>query len=399
MQLPSGFEEKLGQRVFLDRSLGRAHDENEWTAMKFFALCAAAAVVWTAGCSSSKTTGSNDAEEAADLPVEDGMGDAADDDDMGSDDQVEVTDSGDGEDCCPDIEIESVFDISDGDDIGEDEEDMAELPLEPLFTFAIMADSHVTGSGENADRLAAAVDWINDNAEERMIEVVLVLGDIGWGGGMDLSRGYLDELEVPYVPITGDNEVHAGDEELFEATFSDQYELLSTTFESWQRAAMPVWHPVADQDSWFTNMAFELHGVQFVGLDWAARGVEGLEGEMGDLHDFDGGTWQWFEGIFEALPKDAQESIVMFTHIPMHFGMFWGDEMSAIEALLGPYGDAVYADFAGHVHITYERTVAGGGYVVYATDAIFDDNNTLRLVLVEGNGARFVYTHELVVVE
>ena len=139
--------------------------------------------------------------------------------------------------------------------------------------------------------------------------------------------------------------------------------------------------------------------MQFVGLDWSARGVEGLEGEMGDLHDFEGGTWQWFEGVFEALPKDAQESIVMFTHIPMHFGAFWADEMSAIEALLGPHADAVYADFAGHVHITYERAVAGGGYIVYVTDAIFDDNNTLRLVLVEGNGACFAYTHELVVVE
>jgi hypothetical protein len=370
--------------------------QNEMTAVKLMTLCAAAAVC-TAACSSSRTAGSDDADDDADLYFEDGTGDAALD--RETDDRVDGSDDADGEDGHGDADVESVPDAPDADDVGPDDEDAAEPPMEPLFTFAIVADPHVTGSGENADRLAADVEWINTHAHERMIEVVLALGDLGWDDGLELSRQLLDELEVPYVPIIGDNEVQAGDEEAFEATFSQRYDLLATTFGGWQRAAAPVWNPEAGQESWFTNMAFDHRGVHFVGVDWCARGVSGLEGEMGDLHDFDGGTWQWFEGVFGALPKDAVESIVLFSHIPMHFGAFWLDEMNAIEGLLGPFADAVYADFAGHVHITYEQAVPGGGYVVYVTDATFDDENTIRLVQVEGNGVRFAYTHELIVVE
>lgn len=367
-------------------------------ALRLMTLCVAAAA-WAAACGSSGLAGTDDAGDTADLPPDDGNGDAALDE--GSPDADDFDDTA-GEEIAPDAGDEATPDAPDGEDAGpdlDDEEDAGEPPLVPLFAFAIVTDSHVTGSGANADRLAAAVAWINANAFARGIEVVLVLGDIGWDGGLGLSRTLLDGLEVPYVPVTGDNEVHADDEEAFATTFADRYALLSTAFAGWQQAAAPVWNPEAGQESWFTNVAFEHRGVRFVGLDWAARGVEGLEGEMGDLHDFDGGTWRWFEGVFAALPKDAAESIVLFSHMPMHFGAFWLDEMSAIESLLGPSGGAVYADMAGHVHLTYERAVSGGGYVVYATDGTFDDENTLRLVIVEGNGARFVYTHELIVVD
>ena len=36
---------------------------------------------------------------------------------------------------------------------------------------------------------------------------------------------------------------------------------------------------------------------------------------------------------------------------------------------------------------------------MFVTDAVWDDDNTLRLVHVSGNGKRFEYTHEKVTVE
>ena len=295
-----------------------------------------------------------------------------------------------------DVDTESDMDA----DMDPDRDgDIPEGPLEPLFSFVVMADSHVTGSGESADRLTAAVTWINDHAVDHQIEVVLVLGDIAWGGGLELARGLLDELDPPYVPINGDNEIAAGSEEAFAATFSDQYDLLELTLDGWQRTDVPVWNPVIEGESWFANMAFDIHGVQFVLLDLASRDESGLASETGDLHDFDGGTWNWFEGVFELLPTDISESIVTASHIPMHLFALSAGEMRSITSLLGPYGDSVYANFAGHVHLTYEMPVPAGGYRVYVTDATHDDENTLRVVHVEGNGVRFAYTHELVVVE
>ena len=258
--------------------------------MKLLALVMAAVFFWTTGCSSTETTGSDDADDAADPAADDAAGDSGGEEDMGSDDEVddlvEVVEDpdGDGDDWSTDVEIEPAPDAPDAGDMEEDEEDAEELPEEIAFTFAIIADPHVTGSGEHADRLAAAVAWINDNAEARMIEVVLVLGDICWGGGMELARGLLDELDMPYVPITGDNEVVGGYEEAFHDTFSDQYELLSTTLESWRQAEMPVWHPVAEQSSWLTNVAFEhqISRSNFVPLTVVKRqhdfdGIDGIE--------------------------------------------------------------------------------------------------------------------------
>jgi hypothetical protein len=358
-----------------------------------------AVVLCAAACGSTGTAGTGDVAEEGDLPsadvtvdtAGDSSGDAAADDAAAGDKAADpVGDAGER-----DVAFEEVSDVVD--DV--EEEDGGGPSMEPLFAFAVIADPHVTSSGEHADRLEAAVTWINEHLEERMIELVIVVGDVCWSDGMDLGRALLDDLMVPYVPITGDNEIHGGDEELFFTTFSDHWDSLSAVLDEWRMAEMPVWNPEAEQDSWFTNVAFEYRGLHFVGVDWSARGAEGLAREMGDLHDFEGGTWPWFEEAIEGLPEDTAESIVLFSHIPMHFGMFWFDEMDAIEALLGPYADTVYANVAGHVHMDYERTIAGGGYVVYAVDATWDDTNTVRLVTVQGDGSAFAYTHETVAVE
>ena len=113
----------------------------------------------------------------------------------------------------------------------------------------------------------------------------------------------------------------------------------------WRKAAVPAWNPATEQDDWFTNMTFDLRGVHFVCVDWAPRAGGGIGGEMGEIHDFEGGTWPWFERVIEGLPKDVSESIVMASHIPMHMFAFTGGGIPAITRLLSPYGENVYANF------------------------------------------------------
>jgi hypothetical protein len=270
--------------------------------------------------------------------------------------------------------------------------------MEPQFSFVVFADCHVTGEGARADTLRTIVDWINTEAATRQIELVLVLGDIGWDAGITIARGILDQLTVPYVPLTGDNEIHNGVEADFESTFGPQLTYLETVLDNWQAAPWPVWNPDAEEDSWLQNFSFDHRGVHFIGVDWCDRGEEGLTGEFGTLHDFEGGSWPWLESDLAGHEMGEANSVLMASHIPMHNGAFDVAEMSAIKELVDPYKDNVYANLAGHVHLSYELTVADV-YEVYVTAATwYDDLINLRVVSVAGNGESFAYTHELVVV-
>ncbi len=281
------------------------------------------------------------------------------------------------------------------DDAGDDDDGG---PVEFRFTLGVIADPHCTGNAEHAERLDLAVQWLNDHAAERDIELVVVLGDIGWSSGLAEVKPQLDALTVPYVPITGDNEIHSGDEEAFHDTFLPQWQLLSTELESFSLASAPVYNPEIDADSWFNLFSFDHRGVHFVGVDWVVRGDDTLVGEFGDLHDFDGGSWRWLEDDIGDRLGDPDDSIILLSHIPMHLGMFDLAEMDLIEVLFASLDDAVYANLAGHVHIDSHETIADGLYEMYTYDATWDDELTVGLVEVSGNDQRFEYTHELHVV-
>ncbi len=285
-----------------------------------------------------------------------------------------------------------------GDDDISGDDDTTAPPMEPRFSVAVVADPHAYGGAENLQRLEAAVAWIETHAAERQIELVLILGDVTWNDGFDDARAALDELSMPYVPIIGDNEVHSDDEQAWEEAFASQFEALASELDGWRKAEMPVFHPDAEADVWFQNTAFDVQGVHFVGLDWAARGVDGILGEAGFLHDFDGGTFPWFEDEVAAAAEGAEESVIFFTHIPMHLGAFDLEQMAALTGVTGPAADLVYANLAGHVHVNAEVEVEDGGYTVFVTDAVWDDENTVRMIQVSGNGLRFEYEHELVIV-
>jgi hypothetical protein len=88
----------------------------------------------------------------------------------------------------------------------------------------------------------------------------------------------------------------------------------------------------------------------------------------------------------------------MAGHIPLMFGMLNVEQLEKVEVLIGPVADHVHAQYAGHLHIDYEETV-DAGFELYVVDATWDDEITVRMVEVSGNGERMAYDQELVVVE
>lgn len=273
------------------------------------------------------------------------------------------------------------------------------LPLESLFSFVVLADPHIAGPLEHEERLEQAIEWVNEHVETRDLELVLVVGDIGWSSGLERSRELLDGLSIPYVPLIGDNEVQTDDEERYHETYASQFEVLSDTLEDWYKAAAPVEYSDSGELAWLQNLSFEHKGVRFVGADTVVRGVRGSLGELGSLNDYEGGTWPFLEEVFSDAEFRPKESIVLAGHVPMMMGALDLQQMAAVETLLGPVGDWVHAHYAGHLHIDYEESIYTAGYELYVTDATWDDDITLRVVDVSGNEEEMAYSQELVRVE
>jgi len=273
------------------------------------------------------------------------------------------------------------------------------LPVETLFSFVVLADPHIAGPPEHEERLELAIEWINQHAAQRELELVLVVGDIGWSTGLERSRELLDGLQVPYVPLVGDNEIQTGDEQRYQEIYASQFELLSDTFDAWYKAPVPVTHPGSGETVWPQNLSFEHKGVRFVGADTVVRGVRGTLGELGSLNDYAGGTWPFLAEVFSDAEFRPRESIVLAGHVPMMVGALDLQQMAQVETLLGPVGDWVHAHYAGHLHVDYEESVYAAGYELYVTDATWDDDITLRIVEVSGNEQQVAYSQELVRVE
>ena len=274
----------------------------------------------------------------------------------------------------------------------------AESPLEEQFSFVVLADPHISGVPEHDERLALAVEWINAAAREKGIELVLVVGDIGWSSGVERSRELLDELDVNYVPLMGDNEVQTNSEERFTEVYASQFEYLAEELDSWVKLDGPVVHPESGELAWLQNLRFEHQGVLFVGLDTIVRGVDGRLGELGSLNDYPGGSWPFLQDTVSDAEFRQEESIVIAGHVPIMLGALDVRQMAEVATVLGPVGEYVYAQFAGHLHIDHEQNLEESGIDLFVTDATWDDEIRLRVVTVWSNEQRFAYEHELVVV-
>jgi hypothetical protein len=282
-------------------------------------------------------------------------------------------------------------------EVAEDSSDV-EAPLEEQFSFVVLADPHIAGVPEHEERLALAVEWINAEAEGRAIELVLVVGDIGWSSGVERSRELLDGLNIPYVPLMGDNEVQTASEERYAEVYASHFEHLAGELDSWVKLEGPVVHPESGEMAWLQNLRFEHRGVLFVGLDTVIRGVEGRLGELGSLNDFPGGSWPFLQDTVSTAEFRPEESIVIAGHVPIMLGALDVRQMAEVATVLGPVGEYVYAHFAGHLHIDHEQNIEESGIELFVTDATWDDEIRLRVVTVLSNEQRFAYEHELVVV-
>lgn len=272
---------------------------------------------------------------------------------------------------------------------------------EPEFQFSIamIADPHIGGGGEHSERLRQVVRWLNEHQSSRSIDFVFVLGDVGWREGLSESKELLDELTIPYVPIIGDNEVHFGEEENFGTVYGPQYELLSETVSDWYKAGGgAVWNPEYDQNSFFYNYAFSHKGLRLISVDWASRSDDSFFGEMGDLHDFDGGTWRFFEAEIVGSQERKEDSVLIMSHIPMFMGpgSFDQSEAEQIGALTQSYSDRIFANFSGHFHFNSEGEFEEAGFDYYVTNAVWDDMIAVRMVEVWENEAGFSFQQEII---
>jgi len=225
------------------------------------------------------------------------------------------------------------------------------------FSFAVIADPHVVGIVDRKAKLTTAVNWIINNRAGDGIELVFVVGDIAWGGpranrNLRVAREILDRLnqtDVLYIPIIGDNEVEYRCEKEFEDTFSEQYGRLGKVLANWRKAPTPV------NGKYLQNFSFNYKGCHFVCCDFNSRQA-GAEG--GELHDFAGGSWPWFRNDIETCTKVKKESIVMVTHIGMFRTgvgladqyLFAQDDMNKIKRFLNGYRGYVDSNYAGHIH-------------------------------------------------
>jgi len=268
-------------------------------------------------------------------------------------------------------------------------------PREPPFSFAIIADPHITSNAAREERLSAVVSWINGQAAARGVELVLVLGDIGWGAGVEKAASLLDALAVPWAPLIGDNEIHDGSEEAFTTVFGPRIDRLAATQQSLRRAPAPVANPETGESSWFVNYSFVHRGVRFVCLDWSARSTpDDLSGERGFAHDLPGGTWPWFVADLE-LSSAAADGIVLASHIPMHGVALDAALLDKVRATLAPIASRVRMNVAGHIHFAYEMRV-DDLYDVFVSSPPWADAPVVRIFTVQPTDGGFEYTPETV---
>ncbi len=262
--------------------------------------------------------------------------------------------------------------------------DTGSPPVE-RFSYAVIADPHVTGGADAEERLSRAVDHVNGQVAERGVELVLVVGDIAWSGAEGRARDLLDALAVPYLPVLGDNNVSTGGEQAWDAAFGPVIDALADRFDDFRRHEVVTWDPRIEADTWLQDYALTHRGVRFVVLDINPRGdVEPLP-DLGDLKDFEGGTWPF--ALEELSAGRPPGSVVLVSHIPMHIGLLDAEELAMLTRDVLPVSAAVQGNQAGHMHVTYDQEVPEGGYVSHVTDATWDDEVTVRYVAVEGSPA------------
>ena len=121
------------------------------------------------------------------------------------------------------------------------------------------------------------------------------------------------------------------------------------------------------------------------------KGFKGVAPE-GDLHNFSGGTWDWFTNHLQKYVTEhpeGKENIILLVHHPftkfLHFG-FSNEELDTIEVFLKNYEDKVYAEFAGHIHYWNRDYEFRGGIMRVAETQANKDRSLARIVQIYPDG-------------
>ncbi len=227
------------------------------------------------------------------------------------------------------------------------------------FSFAVIADPHINGDEDHVIKFQETIDWIIENKDSKGFEMVFVLGDIAWGENdyrernLEIASKMLNTLNdagIPYIPVMGDNEFQAGCEIEYNDVFSKQYEYLSTIMTNWRK--MPVSYA---EDKFLQNFSFDYKDCHFVCPDFVSREI-GNEG--GELHDYSGGSWPFFQHDIETCNKPLKENISIMTHQGMFStGVQLADKyhysketMMKIQRFLCDYRENIDANYGGHLH-------------------------------------------------
>jgi hypothetical protein len=280
--------------------------------------------------------------------------------------------------------------------------DPAPKAPERVFTFAILADPHVTTDGDHAQRLRDAVAWVEREKTSKAIELVLLAGDIAWSDGFPIVLDAMAPLTVPWVPIVGDNEVQLGSEQAYDDAMTPHYDALAEVLPEWVRLPTPTADASLGRDAWYQCFAFTWKGVTFVGFDVASRVLNPLDGEFADLHDVPGGPMPFVLDRLADRRDGPDEDVVLLTHNPLLWtaGGLDPDEQATWLEALAPYGDRVALALGGHLHFDAEFPAADGvPYDVVLTDALWDDAPRVRLVDVWSDGRTFTYVHHTEAIE
>jgi 3',5'-cyclic AMP phosphodiesterase CpdA len=301
-------------------------------------------------------------------------------------------------------------------------------PQSCSFSFAILTDTHIgegeadyAGSGwddagssgnDTSDRalaLAAAVAATNEAAESDDLRFAVVLGDLSDSGErseLEEASAILGDLEIPWIPLLGNHDTWPYAWEEDGKTWHDapspsgdaeMQAIYASAFGSFESAFPGTVHAGADcvarDGSCFVNVAFQVCGVRFLGLDTnprvhtptAAPGV----GPEADFNDVPGGTWPFFQSDLVGGPGDGDGPVVVLSHHPfLAVGeySFPKAQIATMTDFIGANGleNRIRAFFAGHIHI--EAEVKGPLGIPVVVLPATKDTATPRIVSVTTEG-------------
>jgi len=277
--------------------------------------------------------------------------------------------------------------------------------------------------GSAAVNLRNSVNWVNSHVSSSNIKFVMVTGDMTDSAEKSeflKAKEILDDLEVPYVPMTGnhdnwqyttsaESDYPSGDQ-VFREVFSDRFDSLAAVLPNWDDGTRntPIWNGEADSrtvpdagcNSYFQNYSFDYAGYHFICADYNSRNHKPSgRGTISDGEVFDSvlcqGTLPWLRSHFEAYPYKAAENILMFSHEPLliESHSFSSDEYNAIASFLAQGSNENYCGLAccGHDHGDVSFDISYGSTNIcpgVETPAVVDGDGFLRVIDVWGKTAQ-----------